>query len=496
MENLKRNSIMKNIIKLFLLIFVMLIAGSCSKDKLDPVPKTKLADYSAFDTKSRIVAQVNGLYDFMKSGQYRGGRFLIYNDIRAENFDNLLSNGVTGLQTWQNNVTESTNEVDGLWKAVYATVNAINIFIEGLDASRLDPVKAASITDAEYNQFKGEALALRGLCYFDLLQLYAKPFNMNAGAGLGLPLRLKAYKTPADNDLARSTVAEVYTQILADLNAAEPMVALINGTAILNTTRLHRNSVIALKSRVYLNMNNYTAVVLEANKIVSATAPFKVTTGVATALQDSIKSVFTTPWTTPESMFSMPMVETDAPGTQNQLGYYYSKTLTNKSPDYSLTSTGIISNAGFKAVDARRSLLTISSGKTYLNKYNVDLFIDYVPVIRYSEVLLNLAEAESKDAGSVTARSIALLNAVRGRASGGTYVAGDFANLAAFIDKVMLERNIEFLGEGIRNMDLMRTVSTIPGKATVNPVPSTSTNYIWPIPLSEILSNKLIVQNQ
>jgi len=141
-------------------------------------------------------------------------------------------------------------------------------------------------------------------------------------------------------------------------------------------------------------------------------------------------------------MFSMPMVETDAPGTQNQLGYYYSKTLTNKSPDYSLTSTGIISNAGFKAVDARRSLLTISSGKTYLNKYNVDLFIDYVPVIRYSEVLLNLAEAESKDAGSVTARSIALLNAVRGRASGGTYVAGDFANLAAFIYKVMLERNI------------------------------------------------------
>lgn len=472
----------------------MLIAGSCSKDKLDPIPKTKLPDYSAFDTKTRIVAQVNGLYDFMKSGQYRGGRFLIYNDIRADNFDNLLSNGVTGLQTWQNNVTESTNEVDGLWNAVYATVNAINIFIEGLDASRLDPIKAASITDAEYNQYKGEALALRGLCYFDLLQLYAKPFNMNAGADLGVPLRLKAYKTPADNDLVRSTVAQVYTQILADLNAAEPMVALTNGTAPLNTTRLHRNSVIALKTRVYLHMNNYPAVVSEANKIVSATAPFTASTGVANALQANIVNVFTSPWTTNESMFSMPMVETDAPGTQNGLGYYYSK-VANSSPDYSLTSTGIIANAGFTAGDARRSLNTISGTRTYLNKFNVALFIDYVPVIRYSEVLLNLAEAEAQAAGAVTARSIALLNAVRGRSGGGTYVAGDFANLAAFINKVMLERNIEFLGEGLRSSDLLRTVSTIPGKATVNPVPPTSTNYIWPIPLSEILSNKAIVQN-
>lgn len=494
MENLKRNRIMKKLNILLVFVFAMLVTGSCSKDKLDPVPKTYLPDYSAFDTKDRIVAQVNGLYDFMKSGQYRGGRFLIYIDIRADNFNNLLSNGVTGYQTWQNLVTESTNEVAGLWTQVYATLNAINIFIEGLDASRLDPVKAANITDAQYNQYKGEALALRALCYFDLLQLYAKPYNMGAGANLGLPLRLKAYKTPADNDLARSTVSEVYTQILADLNSAESMVALTNGTAILNTTRLHRNSVIALKTRVYLHMNNYAAVVTEANKIVSAATPFNATTGVPVALQDSIKAVFTSPWTTSESMFSMPMVATDAPGTQNGLGYYYSR-VANSSPDYSLVATGIIANAGFKAADARRRLLTTTSGKTYLNKYNVDLFIDYVPVIRYSEVLLNLAEAEAQAAGAVTARSIALLNAVRGRSSGGTYVAGDFANLAAFIDKVMLERNIEFLGEGLRSSDLLRTVSTIPGKATVNPVPSTSTNYIWPIPLSEILANKLIVQN-
>ncbi|MEI8225777.1 MAG: RagB/SusD family nutrient uptake outer membrane protein [Bacteroidota bacterium] len=485
---------MKNIIKFFVLIFVMLLPGSCSKENLDPVPKTSISDLTAFDTKDRIVGQVNGLYDRMKNGQYRGGRFLIYNDIRANDFDNLLANGVTGYQTWQNNVTESTNEVDGLWVAVYAAVNGINVFLEGLDASRLDPVKAAVITEAEYNQFKGEALTLRALCYFDLLQLYAKPYNMGAGAELGVPLRLKANKSSADNDLARSTVNEVYTQILADLNTAESMVALTNGTAILNTTRVHRNTVIALKTRVLLHMNNFTAVVTEGNKIVPASAPFTATSGVANALEANIATVFVSPWITNESIFSMPMVATDAPGTQNQLGYYYSPPA-NTNPEYCLISTGILNNAGWITVDTRRNLLIVNAGKTWLNKFKAPVFVDYVPVIRYSEVLLNVAEAESRAAGSATARSIALLNAVRGRASGGTYVAGNFANLAAFLDKIMLERNIEFLGEGIRNMDIMRTVSPIPGKGPVNPVPTTSKSYIWPIPLSEVLANKLIVQN-
>lgn len=485
---------MKNIFKFLVIIFVILVQGSCSKENLNPVPKTSISDLTAFDTKDRIAGQLNGLYTRMKNGQYRGGRYLIYNDIRANDFDNILSNGVTGYQTWQNNVTESTNEVDGLWVAVYAAVNGINVFLEGLDARIFDPGKAAVITEAEYNQYRGEALTLRALCYFDLLQLYAKPYNMGSGAGPGVLLRLKANKSSAGNDLARSTVNEVYTQILADLNAAEPLVALTNGTAILNTTRVHRNTVIALKTRVLLHMNDFTAVVTEGNKIVSASAPFTAVSGVANALETNIADVFVSPWITNESIFSMPMVATDAPGTQNQLGFYYSPSA-NSNPEYCLIPTGILNNAGWSAADTRRDLLIVNAGKTWLNKFKAAVFIDYVPVLRYSEVLLNLAEAEARASGSVTARSIELLNAVRGRANGETYVAGDFTNLTDFIDKIMLERNIEFLGEGIRNMDLMRTESAIPGKGPINPVLSTSKNYIWPIPLSEILANKLIVQN-
>ena len=41
----------------------------------------------------------------------------------------------------------------------------------------------------------------------------------------------------------------------------------------------------------------------------------------------------------------------------------------------------------------------------------------------------------------------------------------------------------------------MRTVSTIPGKTGVAAVPPTSPSYIWPIPTSELNTNKLMVGN-
>ena len=130
------------------------------------------------------------------------------------------------------------------------------------------------ITQAENDQFMSEALTLRAMCYFDLAAALLQTLYMNAGANPGVPLRLKAEKTAAGNDLARSTVAEVYTQILADLNAAEPLAITTYSTDLLNTTRIHKNTIIALKTRVYLAKGDWANVVTESAKIVSASAPF------------------------------------------------------------------------------------------------------------------------------------------------------------------------------------------------------------------------------
>ncbi|MFZ5429824.1 MAG: RagB/SusD family nutrient uptake outer membrane protein [Bacteroidota bacterium] len=488
---------MKNIIKGSIML-MLLVFGACHTDYLTPEPKTSLGELQAFDTKDRIVGQVNGMYAMMKSGQFLGGRYFVYNDIRGDNFLPKSTNLVTGYATWNHNTITSTNEVRDLWGAVYAAVNAINIFLEGLDAKWSGGSLSGIITEAEYNQYRSEALALRAISYFSMLQLYAQPYNKNNGSSPGLPLRLKANKTGADNDLARSTVAEVYTQILSDLNTAEGLAATNHGSALLNTTRIHRNTIIAYKTRVYLHMNNFAQVQTEANKIVSANAPFSAPAGVAHALAPTFAGVWAAPYTSTESILSMPFTATNLAGTQNFLAHYHHP---NSSESYYLNTTG----AAFTKLnddDARKKIFltgTVSGVGTvyFVGKYtNFTSPVDYAPVIRYAEVLLNLAEAIVRGGNSVTQRAVDLLNAVRVRSyPAGVYTLASFPTVASFQQAVMDERNMEFLGEGIRNLDLMRTVTTVPAKGSAVALEPSSPNYIWPIPESELNINKLMTGN-
>ena len=491
---------MKNIISGSIVLILILLTGGCSKENLDPVPKTSLDMKAVFENKDRVVSQVNGLYQFMKSGQFLGGRYLVYNDIRDENFIPKSNNGVTNFATWNFSLVSSTNEVNNCWGAIYAAVNAINIFNEGLDKAWDSGSLTGKITEAEKNQYKSEALTLRAMCYFYLLQLYAKPYNMGAGANPGVPLRLIANSDLSGNDLARSSVAEVYTQILKDLNDAEPLAISTygSGNALLNATRIHKNTIIAFKTRVLLHMNNFAGVLTESAKIVPTTAPFVSATGVPFALSTTFAGIWTTPFTTAESIFSMPFTETNLPGTQNGLATYYHP---SSSESYFLvTGTGSLFSK-IDATDARKLLFVTVSGKVFIGKYtNYTTPIDYAPVMRYAEVLLNRAEAIVRNGSAVTQEAVNLLNAVRTRSfTTGGYTLASFATVQAFIDAVMLERNIEFLGEGIHNFDLMRTVSTIPGKdgtafamGNVFPVAPTDPAYIWPMPSTESNMNKLL----
>ncbi len=100
---------------------------------LDPVPKAQIASLNAFDTPARIDLQVNALYAFMKSGNFLGGRAQIYGDVRANDFNNRLTNSVTAYLVWQNNLPEtSANDVNNFWIAGYAAINQCNVFLKGM----------------------------------------------------------------------------------------------------------------------------------------------------------------------------------------------------------------------------------------------------------------------------------------------------------------------------------------------------------------------------
>lgn len=495
---------MRNIIKITI-AFALLLTIGCSKEFLDPVPQTSLSDLTVFDTKDRVVAQVNGMYDDMKAANYLGGRYFVYNDIRADNFIPKSTNGVTNYQTWNHTVISSTNEVQNLWTAIYNAVNTINIFTTGLDAAWTGNKLTGKITQAEYDQYKSEALTLRAMCYFHLLQLYAKPYVNGAGANPGVPLRLIAEKTSENSDMARSSVAEVYTQILADLNAAEPLAVLTHGTAALNTTRVHRNTIIAFKTKVYLHMGNWAAVNTESAKIVSASAPFTATTGVALALSPTYAAIWTAPYQSAESIISLPMTATDNPGSQNSLPYYYYPTT---SESHYLNTAAGTAYAAMDATDVRKSGLlsaTVAGVGTcyFLSKWQDAVsHTNSAPIMRYAEVLLNRSEALVRAGNAVTQGAVDLLNAVRVRsfATGG-YTLASFATPADFYTAILLERNIEFLGEGMRNMDLMRLNMTIPSKnggsmGNIAAITNSSPSYIWPIPANEMTFNKLMTPNE
>jgi hypothetical protein len=482
---------------------------SCRTELLDPVPQTQLIDQFAFDIPTRVDLQVNNMYTATKNGNFLGGRYQVYGDIRANDFINRTNNGVTGVGVWNHTLTEaSTNDVNNCWNFAYAAINQINVFIGGMadNASKFVPPTFPANYAATANQYVAEARFLRAVCYHSLLQLYARPYADGNGSRPGLPLRLAPEKGIDNNDLARSTVAEVYAQILSDLNFAETNLPASYGTnALNNVTRAHRNSAIAFKTRVYLSMGNYAAVITEADKIVSAAAPFTAAAsgGVNHALQANIANVFAAPQETTESIFSLPFTAQNAPGTQNQLGFYYNASTNGQGGggEYSLNGAAgsILANTtDWPAADARRAFNVAaagSGGAFFLRKYQTPSpYTDKAPVIRYSEVLLNLSEAIARTGGGLPARSLALLNAVRQRSHAGFTWAP--ADNAALIAAILTEKRIEFLGEGLRNHDIMRLNATIPGKAAVSAVAPTAVNYVWPIPSGELVANKLCVKNE
>ncbi|TDN37507.1 RagB/SusD family nutrient uptake outer membrane protein [Hymenobacter sp. UV11] len=474
---------------------------SCNNNLLNPTPQIQFSDQVVFNTPDRIALQVNSLYSFVKTGNFLGGRMQIYGDIRANDFINLTSNGVTGVGVWNHTLTEqSQNDVINAWGYGYGAINQINVFLAGLDANAtkfVAPTFPSTFAATALN-YQAEARLLRALCYYSLLQLYARPYIESAGTKPGLPLRLKAETSPGNNDLARSTVADVYAQILSDLNFAEQNLPLSYGSGTLNVTRAHRNTAIALKTRVYLSMGQYASVITEANKLVPTAAPYAAPMGVPNALNPSVTAVFAAPQETTESILAFPFTAQDAPGTQNQLAYYFLPTALGGNGEYSLnTAAGsIVANTGWDAADARRTNFVVKAGtQSFLKKYPTGTpYTDKAPVIRYAEVLLNLAEARVRSTNSVDAQGLALLNAVRTRSlPTGAYPT--FASVSAMTDALLLERRIEFLGEGLRNNDLLRLDMTIPGKASIGAIEPANTLYVWPIPSTELATNQLMTRN-
>ena len=109
------------------------------------------------------------------------------------------------------NTSSADPIITGAWNTLYSGINRANALIQAIETSPVaDKVKAP---------IKAQALFLRGYYYYLLVDLWG-----------GVPLRLKPTKSVADANFPRSSVKEVYTQILKDMTEAEAVLPSVTST--------------------------------------------------------------------------------------------------------------------------------------------------------------------------------------------------------------------------------------------------------------------------
>lgn len=133
--------------------------------------------------------------------------------------------------------------------------------IKGCNAV-LDLIDSAIGSDEQRDRVKAEALAIRALLYFQLVNIYGEPYNYNKEA-LGVPLKLDA--NLSNEPIARATVAEVYEDVLVpDLIEAARLMDPLD--YVEHNYRINQPAIHILLSRVYLYMNRYQDCIDEVAK--------------------------------------------------------------------------------------------------------------------------------------------------------------------------------------------------------------------------------------
>lgn len=350
-----------------------------------------------------------------------------------------------GYFTWQRQVGIDVQGVgisseSDCWDLAYEYINVANMIID-----ELPEVEAANATEANDKiRIEGETYFLRALYYFTLVNLYAPPYAPSTAAtDAAVPLKLTSYIE--DRPYSLNTVAEVYEQIIADLNRAEECLAQTERKSVY---RADITAVYLLKSRVYLymqdyaNARKYAEAVLERN---DALLDLNFYTEMET--EEGKSNVFTA--SSSEVIFSMGghflsnymFGDTDR---EYQFCYYISEDLANVFAEDDLRKTYYIRNGSYGYV----------YNKVYwgLGHYGTGCDVSDNFLFRTSEAYLNLAEAAALGGDEATAKqALGELQAKRFKTPPTIVESGN-----ALIDLIREERQRELCLEGHRWYDLRR----------------------------------------
>lgn len=423
--------------------------ASC--DPLDVAPTDLIPAEDAITTEKGLRAAVAGVYDGLQNGDI-AQELMIFGDLAADNLE-AVGSRIAYREVFNNRITPNNIRIEGIWNAHYDVINRANVVLANLD-------NVNGVSETQKNTFRGELLFIRALCHFNLVKAFgAVPVKTAPTLGI----------SPEEVDVPRVSIDQVYNQIKTDLEEA---IMNLEGTGKGNSIIASEGAAYALLARTSLFQKEYSAVIEATSSIM--------TFGYVLQEGSSYAEIFNEANENDEIIFQIDFSDNDV----NALADYF-----QPSARYEVALASGAFNL-FTSDDNRTSVSAQASGSDlYCNKYtNISLDSDNSIVLRYADVLLMRAEALNEQAYDGNGEAFDLINSIRNRAGLDSLDANNVPTQAAFRQAILLERRKEFIGEGHRWFDLIRTGSALGILGNAKGITSES-QLLFPIPQSELDAN-------
>lgn len=439
-----------------LLIAAVFLAGCDSF--LDVEPKQSISEDQALTTPQNVRAALNGAYNDLSDIDLYGGQYMMSPDLLADNGD-VQWDGTFADPAEIINKSILTNNgfVETQWTDAYETINVANNVLSATDQLE---------TQSERDRVEGEARFIRGALYFELVRLFAQPYNAgDPSSNLGVPIVLEPTREITEEDnVTRNSVQAVYDQVIDDLTTARDLLPETNGPDA------DTYAASAMLSRVYLMQGNYEQAAQAASRVLQS-GQFELTSTFAEAFNNSQD--------VDEYIFAIQITPQDG---GNDLNLFYAAEADGGRGDINILQQHL---DRYAANDARGEFFyeDPGTGDIRTQKWQDDE-VDgaNIPVLRLAEMYLTRAEANLREGTAVGADPVADVNAIRSR-------AGLDSVTTVTVENVLRQRRLEFAFEGNLLHDLKRT-----GRP-VGTIPFDANRLVYPIPQREIDSNPEIQQN-
>ena len=462
----------KIIIALF--VFTALSITSCKKF-LEITPQQQFTSTIATSSLDGLQKTTVGAFNQLQSGNLYGGGIIANSEFMAD-FINAGPISDYSLNQFRARQLDANNsQSGGTWGDAYRAIYIANVVLKALP-------NFESQNPALVRTLRGECLFIRGIMHFELVRLFAQPSGFTSDdSHLGVPIVLTPGDITHGQTTPRSTVAQCYAQIAADLDSA---IAYLPAS---NQPYATKFSAEAFLARVYFTQNKFQLAYNEADSVISFSGATMVDS-LQLLYGINTNSIGSNSYT-PEALFQNIAVSLDlANSTTNgrftyipfhQPTCYMSSAFT---PYYQadVASGGLRWKAGFKT----------GANLLWCNKYaNVSSSLN---IIRLSEMFLDRAESAAQlGMSDVSVRQD--LNTIR--TNRGLIADNSTSGAQALINAVRAERDMELSVEGDRFFEIKRRKISFTAPETGELFQWNSPALVWPIPLQEVRQNPNMVQN-